>query len=74
MKTIETYSRELELIKDLFDAWHLNRKDYDNQRVTSRMEAIKTKHNLNWEEYHYWCNEAGTEFRRIYGPKNVRVR
>lgn len=58
MKTIETYSRGLELIRDFHKAWSKNEKDRNNQRINERMEAIIDSHDLTLEEYYYWSKQS----------------
>ncbi len=69
MKTIETYSRGLELLRDIWRAWALNeaaRGVNRNKEINARMADVKEKHELTWDEYYYWTKVASEKASKVH--------
>jgi len=63
-RSVEHYSRGLELAKAIQRMWDLNDRERPympwptSQIINPRIEAIIREFDLTVEEWHYWCKNA----------------
>ena len=57
-RSIERFSRGLELVRAIRRMWKCNEKVHNNQLINSRIQAIVDEYDLRLPEWFYWCDLA----------------